>query len=343
MARQDNWNPDYTVRASNRVAISGIQTLSTFDMRNISNQLAASVAAGTSEYIGLFAQSLKGEVYRNQRGRMTRIHREVGISAQNAALKSYMRTKTGGATGYRKEAPGPWKRYSGGAMEKALQSETVMFRAGFDGLSYVNMKAFDKRAKQWYRLNFGANGADNSKWKSKGTGGTYTMNFFGAAAGGGGSLGPFTFSNRGPSEAFEVPPGLFVGPDGQPSGLGEGRGHEFVPLKYKGINLKERPDFKNKTKSGGTLLLSHKIWGSGIAGSHFLDAGLEAITRNLPVAYTVLYQEWFEKAANGATSPISVLGVSQSDAKQFVAEINAQMDVYARSARTSRVFDALTK
>ena len=174
MATQDSWNPEYSIMASNRVALSGIQTIASFDMRSISNQMAASVAAGTSEYIGLFAKSLKGEVYRNQRSRMTRIHKEVGQRARDAALHAYLDSHKHHASGYRKDASDPWKRYSGGAMEKALSSDSVMFRAGYDGLSYVNMAQFDRRAKQWYRLNFGADGTDGSKWKSRGSGGSFS-------------------------------------------------------------------------------------------------------------------------------------------------------------------------
>lgn len=325
------WNPNLSTRASNIavIASTGINTLNSINMRSIASQVALATEQQTKQITSAFAESLNKQVYRNRRGGMAAIHRTAGYKAQDAALASYMAQHGGGASGYRSKASRPWDRDSGGKMVAALSDPNVMFRASWDGLEYVNMSAFSRKAKQWYRLNFGAKGRMGSKYKAKGDSKTYMMSFFGAGNASG-SVGPFSFKGFDPSQAFTIPKGFFVNSEGSPVALGEGRGQEYVPLAYKGIELKS--DFKNRNAQGKRLVMNRRALASGIAGSHFLDDGLQAITTYLPVGYTELMGQWFNEAAAGMkSSPISMVGITPGEARKHAAAIERQLLAYSRA------------
>lgn len=329
MASRNNWNPELSNRASNiaTIASTGISTMSSINMRNVTAQVAAAVDGQTKLITSAFAESLNGQVYRNRRSRMTAIHREVGFKAQNAALTAYLEKHSPKShSGYRSRAAKPWQRDSGGKMISALSDPNVMFRASWDGLEYVNMTLFSKKAKQWYRLNFGAKGRSGSKYKSNGGSQSFVMNFFGASNTSG-TVGPFSFEGYDPSRAFTIPKGLFVNEQGKPVPVGSASGQEFVPLAARGIDLPG--NFKNSDGSGKKLIIGRRTLASGIAGSHFLDDGLRAITVHLPVAYTGLMNEWFAQAAAGVkSSPVSMVGVSANDARKYVSQLEKQILAY---------------
>lgn len=332
MASPDFWNPQLTRRASNIavLASSGINTLNSINMRDIVGQVAVAVDGQTKLITSAFADSLNNQVYRNRRARMTTIHREVGYKAQEAALAAYLENHGGSShSGYRSKASRPWNRDSGGKMVAALSNPNIMFRASYDGLEYVNMSAFSKKARQWYRLNFGAKGRSGAKYKSRGESNSFVMSFFGAGNSSG-SVGPFSFKGYDPSRPFTIPKGFFVDEQGSPVPVGDGRGQEFVPLAYKGITLRE--GFTNRNEQGKRLIIGRRTLASGIAGTHFLDAGLQAITTYIPVKYTQLMNEWFTEAAAGIkTSPVATVGVSSVSAKKYIVQLERQMEAYANA------------
>jgi hypothetical protein len=243
------------------------------------------------KHLGRFAASLA--VSTNRRDRIARIHTIAGNEAINATSVRYENArKAAGGSGPKtirdsKNA----MRYAGGKLGKALKDPNMML-ATWEGVSYVNVPYLDTVAKQWYRLNFGAQGSNDANSRPHGR---HTIKFFGEA------ISAISLQELGPSKAFRIPTGFFVDVGGAK--------REFVA--GTDYNLKEYK--RGKTGWEGQRNFVKPQITKGIAGWAFLDAGAKQLADSLGDGYTVLWREWLDEAAEDGgkgSSPATLSGLS---------------------------------
>lgn len=116
-----------------------------------------------------------------------------------------------------------------GAVFRALQRSEWAIGTS-DGVLFGNRAVLDAEAANWRRLNFGAGAAGKSKNPSTGP------MYFSLDPRAPGAHGTLVFGRFGlapqPSPAFTLPPGVFVGPEGQIIPHGRGRGEPFYTRKW---------------------------------------------------------------------------------------------------------------
>jgi hypothetical protein len=93
---------------------------------------------------------------------MADVNKRVAAGAQNAVVEAYQASPIGKQESYRGNDTGKWRRFSGNRMRNALSSPRFQ-DSDKDGIYFGNISFLDSQAKQWYRLNFGADGTNKSK------------------------------------------------------------------------------------------------------------------------------------------------------------------------------------
>lgn len=210
-----------------------------------------------------------------------RIHAEVARQARRSTQASYAQTvsRRGGPSGYRANATGPMRRYSGGRLKRALGQDNYWI-SDANGIT-LDMTPLDRAAAQVWRLNFGA------------------------GARGQGSLPPVAvrfgvtvIAVIGLDEAarpgFVIPAGFWetgagrVGPDPGRRGM-----DEFY------VSSSARSSTTGRLRRGDPSARSaprqNRIATKGIAGRSFLDRGLIRVATELPARYQILYRDLYRQ------------------------------------------------
>lgn len=191
----------------------------------------------------------------------------LGDRAQEAIVKSY-RGHRRGPSGYRKDGEGKMRRYAGGEMLKALQDSDLIYEATPRGITFLpDVNQLDRRARQWYRLNFGARPAFGRSAQRFEVSISNVYLF---------SIG---FAGAAPSEPFRIPRGFWV-EGGAPVEAGEPGTSAFYPRSEAArIGISSPDDSKAQRDTEG--FFPGRRQARGITAEHFLDAGLRRFTQDL--------------------------------------------------------------
>ncbi len=326
----------FNERAANAalIAASGEQALAQYQNISMKSIVGAAMEAsgeGTKQALGVFLESLRSKYSKAREYRLAAVHRQVAQDAQISMLTRYSRIVEPRSLGaYRNDEANPkWRRYSGGILKAAI-ADPSFYRASKDGIMWGSMEWLDSQAPQWYRLNYGA-GARGAGYRASQAFPSAQMKFFQQTITA--SLIPSSFSASG---AYLLPKGVFgdVSPEmgttrfrkvnissirggkrkmGSPLEFGAGG---MVNGKIPRENLSfERAPFNPisyiESKIGSAAAASLPTIGPkltrGFAGSFFIEAGLQRMSRTLPAAYEKLMTEWFKEAAVSETGPIAKL------------------------------------
>lgn len=256
--------------------------------RALAREIGGSSSTALAKSMRKWARTLETNS-RNQND-IKRVNKETANLARDAVRNAYASSGIGKRPSYRQNDPGKLRRYSGGAMEKALHNPKFI-QADASGIRFVNKPLMDKYAKQWYRLNFGAL-PKRSKTPAVGS-----MKFFGKA-----SKSKATLAGYGPSEPFTVPqsriPGFWsstfvansTANNARSSSFGKKftankvRGAGALYLRRRGMSTSRNVKFFQSTPS------------EGIEGKRFLDKGAKAINEQYPIKITAMFQKWESRA-----------------------------------------------
>jgi hypothetical protein len=233
-------------------------------------------------------------MYKNteQKQGLARMHRKLADEAQSEVLKAYQSRPGPRRPSYREQDTGRLKRYSGGKMEQALRSKKLIVTS-YQGIGMYDQDFLDRKAKQWYRLNFGAL---PQVTRPKGQG---SLKMFGQS-----SSRKLQISKFGASSPFMVPTSKFGSGlwsnkflartdmkelSKQRAGVAPGSGkNQAFYVVYRGKN--GRP-----IKGSFDPVLSR-----GIKGTRFLDAGVKSINDNYGDAMRELFLGWHKKSLKDA-------------------------------------------
>lgn len=190
----------------------------------------------------------------------------LGERAQSAIVSSY-KARARGPSGYRAEGRGKMRRYAGGQMLSALEDSDLIFEATSRGITFLpNVGQLDARARQWYRLNFGAlpnAGRRPARFDVS------ISNLF---------LFSIGFSTP-PSEPFRIPRGFFI-ENGQAVEPGPRGTSEFYPARVAKSKLGLNRG-RTKAEQVANNFFPGRRQASGIQAENFLDAGLNRFTQDL--------------------------------------------------------------
>lgn len=206
---------------------------------------------------------------------------ELALGAQRAILGAYDGRRQSGVSGiaYRTRTNDPQNmRYAGGKLRRAIASP-FFYETSNRHISIINETLLNKEAKQWHRLNFGA------EPRGAGSSGRATVHWSGMLA------ASFGF-DEGPSPAFSIPPGWFVDPGSFATQQRGSRGSGlFYPISGKHPRI---------TKTPQTIVRTSPT--RGIVAANFFDAGLRSLAENLPHVYERSYATIFNDATSRATA-----------------------------------------
>lgn len=213
------------------------------------------------------------------RADMTEIHGQVASEMRLAIMEAYQTTVAAGRKDYGARASSP-ARLSG-RLEKALENEELVTGTA-RGINFVDADTLLKEAKHFARLNFGTAGPGQGGAPAR----SFPVSLFGSSL-------FYVGLKWGPSPAFYLPKGLFLGGSSWHGPQAERRGLDvFYPMGELPTSfLKKRAD-----KQGG-YDAAHPV--KAIQARRFLDKGLEVMAEELPPAYNRLVQSWFARSAKG--------------------------------------------
>jgi hypothetical protein len=285
-----------------RRAALGASKIVQLSMVDMTNQIASQVSGTAAAILADFARAMQTEASKYRRIRMGQLNQEVANIAQQAVIEKYQATRKG-IPSYRSEDTGNLRRYSNGAMLRALENPGFI-TATPTRIGFGNTEILDRSAKQWYRLNFGA--------APKGSANTTPspISMFGQTAAGA------DLREYRPSEPFRIPYGAFA-KNARSSSTGgpiytQAAGSP-APFYVFSRNFNFRPKFKYSFS---------KAVSSGIQGAGFLEAGVNAINETWPRLIEELLLEWTLEALNGSRGnrpstggPFAAIGHSPGSAK----------------------------
>lgn len=241
------------------------------------------------------------------RGILRERNLKVAERAQNAVVQKYVgRRGSGGPAGYRKNAPEPYRRDAGGKLLKALSSPKFMTVTA-DGVLFGQEQWLTSQARQWYRLNYGANpnpGRRPSVYNMKFMGGVSTLTLGANQADDG-----FYIYKGGWSKGGQYTPYGFAMRAGKPPRDASGR---FIAINQ-GLKL---------TK--------------GVSAWNYLDAGVSVLAKELPLAWERHYRDILKTSAGRARTEAQVQknrGVTKQTAKR---RVNRAADEITRSLKRQR-------
>lgn len=249
---------------------------------------------------------------RQQGGKLTRAHQEIGEAAQRSMVAAYTHRRFRRPKGsYRIDDASPNERYAGGALRRALL-DPGMVEADDRGVRFINTAILDREARQWRRLNYGAGGKAGTPPAQ------FPLQWGGVVVA---TLG----LPADPRPAFRIPRGYWIGPDGKRVGAGAGNTDRFYPVSTTSGDINRGEAFRGRPSPGRVT--------AGIAAANFLDAGVRRIANEIPSAYLRLYAEWHE---NNMTR---LQGIAQAAGTRVAATSETQYIVeYQRDQNRPRTF-----
>jgi hypothetical protein len=216
----------------------------------------------------------------------------VAKRAQAATLNSYAQlvTRHEGAASKTHYRAGH-NRYADGVLREALASEDF-YTVNDRGLSWGNTAALNDAARQWHRVAFGAQG--------RGRGGKVTAeakfeDIISVALG----------YEEAPSPGFNLPPGLWITPDGERVSADAARRGEdiFRPLRFSHPTDESRSAARARSAGRPVNLRPNGPRRSkGIEGADFFAAGVRTLAQELPQAVDAYIAEVFGDWEKALTS-----------------------------------------
>lgn len=295
---------------STATIVSGVSVF----MKEAIEAAAVNVSSEVRRDVELFAESLRNNTRRNRDARVREIHQIAGLKAQVAMVAAFKRKHPRRGTSVSNS------RLANGVMVGAL-SDPGFFTARHDGVAFGNRAFLDSRAKQWYRLSFGAGDAGGLTPKRD----RHRIEFFGALA------GRLSLRKFEPSPAFRMPPGIWID---KGSLQAADSGFEFEGEQVLGFGNPERKGGSDeflaagpnkarldalREEKGQFILPQSSVfeYTKGIVGSNYLDSGVRVLAKSIGDGWTVLMREWFVEAENSGTGPVArraaIDGISSSD------------------------------
>lgn len=235
---------------------------------NITTGAMKAVSGGTrgaNNYARILAQGLYKGL--SDKGQLTKIHEDVAAAMRQAVKSSFEQTVHSKPGQYREGQ----NRISGGALKRAISNPSMAIGTA-EGIDFVDEGRLDKEAIHWRRLNFGALG---TKVPGRNPADLVVPFRFD-------DITLFSLAFKDTSRpAFSLPPGMFK------SSTGERR--DFDP---------ERRGMDQFYPGSLYPLMGREHWTktSGIKPREFLNAGLERMAKNLPVAYENMIDGWLADA-----------------------------------------------
>ena len=165
-----------------------------------------------------------------------------------------------------------WKRYSGGKLAEVVGSEKATY-ADRSGITFFDRKVMDKKAPQWYRLNFGTVGGSSRQPA------TSNMSFFKEDTG-----MKVSYEGFGQSKDFKIPKGFWSSTRksktrGTKLAKPVGSNDAFYPTKLNPKPSKGMQQFGGRRKSS-------------INGTNFLDESLKYFNTYYPRSLESLALRW---------------------------------------------------
>lgn len=203
------------------------------------------------------------------KGDLQRAHVKVAAEMRSAVRAAY---------GSRVNLREPMRRSGrlSGALGRVINRNDLA-RATPQGIEFLREDVFNKEAAHWGRINFGAGAAAGDQEAP------VPLRIFGE------EIGTASLAGRA-SPAFSLPKGYFI-EDGRarmpnPSFRGGGGTSNFIPNR----------------RSPYTPAVT-----AGIRGSHFLERGLDAAAKELPIQYTNMLNDWVARGGRKARAVESVI------------------------------------
>lgn len=236
---------------------------------------ASEGVSGSINGVGALAAAFGSSL--GDRKDVTRAHEQVAGRMREAIRSAYLTTVGDSRHDYGARSGSP-ARLSG-RMTKALQNERLVYGTA-RGIQFVDADQLYKEAKHAFRLNFGTAGPGDRGAPAR----LVPISLFGSTL--------FSVSlTWGPSPAFYLPKGLFLGGGSWFNRSAERRGHDvFYPMG-------ELPTSFLKKRAGKQRPADHPT--QAIQARRFLDAGLDVMRLELAPAYNRLVQSWFDRGTKG--------------------------------------------
>ena len=242
--------------------------------RDFMRQAASQIEGELGERLEFWSKNLNKQLGRKKG--IKEMHYNVTKDVRSAVVNRYKATRISRGKGYRGVDTGNYRRFSNGRMLKALYSKAVVTHDQ-NGIYLYNMGELDKRAAQWYRLNFGAKPRGKQK-----SGPTSPMKFFGATTGLRVNLDRFGPSD--PLTSFKLPVGFWSStkaPETPGAKLRKGN-TAFYPSK-----LGPKP---SRNMGPPKKLIPRR----GIHGTGFLDQGLTVLNNRYPKELEKIVRHWMD-------------------------------------------------
>lgn len=231
--------------------------------------------SGAANGVGALAAAFASQL--GNRADVAAVHSQVAARMREAVRVAYTAKVTDNRKEYGARAGSP-ARLSG-RLGTALKSEELVTGTA-RGIQFVDADKMYEEAKHFARLNFGTAGPGPRGTPAR----PVPISLFGSTL--------FTVSlSWGPSPAFYLPKGLFLGGGSWHNRNAERRGQDVfyptgeLPTEFlrARANKQQRPDHPVKA----------------IQARRFLDAGLDVLRLELPPAYNRLVQSWFDRSTKG--------------------------------------------
>jgi len=268
--------------------------------RAIVREVSKGVENDIAKYMRKWARNLEKSTQR--KSEISNINKETAAEARQTVQKAYASSGIGKRPSYRQNDSRKLKRYSAGAMERALGDEKVIY-GDAKGIFFIDKKRLDRTAKQWYRLNFGA----QPKGRKAVT--TTPMRFFGRP-----SSKRFNLDRYKASDPFLVPRGFFShsffasSSPGKNFEPGTKKPMDAFYLKSKKTahrqfkdrdGVKVRPNFNRRQYAvgkNGRPDEDKPVLSKGIKGYSFIDKGAQKINTVYPKKIEKVFRGWEKKA-----------------------------------------------
>lgn len=281
------------------------QVMTRLYAKAVFEELAAKATSETAKVMRQYARTMYSNT--GQIKDLKKMHRDLANEAQVEVIKAFQSRPTAGRPSYRQNETNPrLKRYAGGKMLSALKSNKLILTNEY-GIGMYNMDFLDRKAKQWYRMNFGT-APRGSKVAGQGS-----LKMFGQA-----SSRKLAISRFKPSPAFMVPTsiagrGLWSNKILQRTDLSElSKQRAGTPLpvgKRLGDGSRKKANGGSRSEGQAFYVVYKGIKGSfsprisrGIQGSRFLDAGVKSINDNYGDAMYGVFKKWHNDALGKSKS-----------------------------------------
>lgn len=310
----DNRFRRFTASQMKQNADAGVKYATSLSTRDILMSTTRNATETTAEAVGLIGK-VYGQAVRNKWVQITKIHQEVANQAINDMVAQYdsvrRSRKRGSSASYRQS-----DRFAGGLLRKALQSP-LQAQATLDGVTFLNTTLLDNTAKQWARLNFGAGpraglGTTGARTGQAGSSSSLVSrgaNRFSASAAFledavGQSIPAFDATlPYGPKGAFWIPKGVFLEGGGIGTAVGPNKARRGMDAFHLfGAFESQVKKIPSDTKRGRVqqaslyLKVNQRKLTQGVQAWGFLEAGVNSLARNLPVADRNFMARIFQEA-----------------------------------------------